>query len=232
MSARTCSRVALSSEDKRRLWSESGGYCQNPSCGRYLFAEGSDVNFAEMAHIIPASTGGPRDVPVEELPARERARHENIVVLCATCHTIVDKDPTSYHAGLMREWKQRHQDALERAFGTPTYASRPEARARIVPLLGTNRLVHRNYGPTPGEFSDTTSAQWRRHVRTTILPNNREIVRVLEVNRHLLTPDELDTLEEFALHVRELEYRHLLNDWTAGSSRFPEGVSSILKDEA
>ena len=124
MSARTCSRVALSNEDERRLWSESGGYCQNRACGRYLFADGSAVDFAEMAHIIPASTGGPRDVPAEEFPASERAQHDNIVVLCATCHTIVDKDPASYPARLMREWKEPHRDALERAFGTPTYSSR------------------------------------------------------------------------------------------------------------
>jgi hypothetical protein len=185
-----------------------------------------------MAHIIPASTGGPRDVPVETLSAEDRARHENVVMLCATCHTIVDKDPASYPAGLMRQWKQRHRDVLARAFGTPTYSSRRDARARIEPLLRQNRLIHERYGPKAGEFSDTTAARWRRHVRATIIPNHREILRVLQVNQHLLTSGERETLDQFALHVRELEYRHLLDDWTAGASRFPEAAGSLLEGEA
>jgi hypothetical protein len=128
----------------------------------------------------------------------------------------------------MRQWKQRHRDLLERALGTPTYSGRAQARRHIAPLLAANRLIHVRYAPRPGEFSDAAAEQWHRHLRATILPNNRIILRVLERNRHLLTADELDTVDMFALHVRELEYRHLLNDWTAGSTRFPDRLSSIL----
>jgi hypothetical protein len=228
MESRTCGRVALSTESKRRLWSESGGYCQNPSCARALFADGSDIDFAEMAPIIPATTHGRRDVPVDELSAQERAHHTNIVVLCANCHTVVDKDPDSHPAELMRKSKQRHKDLLERVLGTPRYSDRREARQHIAPLLEENGLIHRLYAPRPGAFSEAAAERWRGHMMARIIPNNRTIRRVLERNRHLLTGDELDTLAMFALHALELEHRHLLNDWTAESTRFPERMSSIL----
>ncbi len=226
-----CARIRLVTETKRRLWSESGGYCQNPSCTRYLFADGSEVDFAEMAHIIPASANGPRDVSVTDVPKEERAHHSNIVVLCAICHTVADKDPGTHPAELMHQWKERHRYLLERTLGTPSYSTRPEARKRVTPLLAANRLIYDRYGPKSGEFSDATASRWHRHVRGTILPNNREILRVLEMNRDLLRTDEADTINLFALHVRELEHRHLLNDWTAGSTRFPDELTSILDGE-
>jgi hypothetical protein len=228
VSSDRCGRVALTTETKRRLWSESAGYCLNPSCAQYLFADGSDADFAEMAHIIPASTGGPRDIPTSELSGMDRAHHSNIAVLCANCHTIVDKDPGAYPSGLMIEWKRRHQVLFEQVLGAPIYASRSAALDRIAPLLAANRLIYERYGPKNDEFSESKVEQWRRHVRDTIVPNNRTILRVLENNKALLLGDEAETVSLFQLHVREFEYRHILNDWTAGSSRFPEGMKSIL----
>ncbi len=52
-----CDRLRLSTETKRRLWAESGGYCQRPECPNYLFSDESGVDFAEMAHIVAATTG-------------------------------------------------------------------------------------------------------------------------------------------------------------------------------
>jgi hypothetical protein len=228
---RDCQRVSLTTDTKRRLWSESGGYCQNPSCAKPLFVDDSDTDFAEMAHIIPASAGGPRDVPMSNISPLERAHHRNIVVLCANCHTIVDKDPQRHPADLMTQWKERHQHLLEQAIGTPAYSSRRDTRASIAPLLAANKLIHQRYGPQAGEFSDSTAQQWTRHVRTTILPNSRAILRTLEKNRHLLSADEINTLDKFALHLLELEHRHLLGDWTAGSIRFPSAIECILEDD-
>jgi hypothetical protein len=228
VNSRTCGRVALSTESKRRLWSESGGYCQNPSCSNQLFVEGSNVDFAEMAHIISASTKGPRDVPVDHVSEQERAHPDNIVVLCANCHRVVDKDPESHPAELMREWKRRHKDLLEQALGTPRYSDRRQASQHIAPLLEESGQIHRRYAPRPGTFSEAAAEHWRRHLITTIIPNNRVILRVLNSNRHLLTRNEGHTVAMFALHARELEHRHLLNDWTAESSRFPERLNSIL----
>lgn len=216
---------------KRVLWSESGGYCQNPACAVLLFDGGSDVDFGELAHIVAATSGGPRDVLVAELSAERRAHHDNVVLLCANCHTVVDKAPERYPAEQMRQWKARHREKLKTAFGTPKFATRVEARAHVELLLAANRVVHRRYGPVDDEFSEERAALWRRHVIGTVIGNNAAVDRVLRVNRDLLTSAERDVVDLFAVHVREFEARHLLGDWSAGTLRFPKMMDRLFEED-
>lgn len=231
-SRKTCIRLPLTDVTKRRLWSESGGYCTNPECEAFLFDEAADIDFAEMAHIIAASSGGPRDVESAQLSAIGRAHHSNVVVLCANCHTRVDKAPDKYPAELLRQWKSRHEDTLRRVFGTPEFSTREEARAFVAPMLEANRTIFDRYSPISGEFSEARARQWHRHVRTTIVPNNAAIGRALKQNRTLLGPQERRVADIFEIHAMEFAARHLMNDWTAGSTRFPERMATILEGKA
>lgn len=90
-------RKHISAETKLRLFSAAAGHCQRPECLQPLFpAEmGGDKHIAEMAHVIPHGETGPR---YEERPAGEfeADAFENLVLLCPTCHTIIDKDPDGY----------------------------------------------------------------------------------------------------------------------------------------
>jgi hypothetical protein len=228
---KTCERLPLTDATKRRLWGESGGYCVNPGCEAVLFDENAEVDFAEMAHIIAASSGGPRDVDVSQLSRKERAHHTNVIVLCANCHTKIDKAPDTYPIELLKQWKTRHEDALQRVFGTPEFSTREAGRAFVAPLLEENRAIFAQYGPIPGEFSEARAGQWRRHLVATIVPNNSAIGRVLKQNRSLLGPQERRIADLFAIHALEFAARHLLNDWTAGSTRFPEGMDTIFEGE-
>ena len=223
-------RVPLDMRTKRRLWSESGGYCQNPTCANYLFPDDTDIDFAEMAHVIPASVGGPRDVHIAQVGTKERAGHGNIAVLCANCHTIVDKAPESYSADLLYSWKQRHIERLRIALGTPLFRTRASARSYIDPLLEANRLIHRTYVPDSDVYREGDPTLWQRHVRSNVIPNNREVLRILQNNRGLLRVDEAETLALFDLHVQQLESRHIFGDWSAGTQRFPSKMASILRD--
>ncbi|WP_435209418.1 hypothetical protein [Micromonospora sp. bgisy143] len=229
---KTCERLSLTDATKRRLWSESGGYCANPECATALFDDDADIDFAEMAHIVAASSGGPRDVDVAQLSKEQRAHHSNVVVLCANCHTKVDKAPGTYPIRLLQHWKARHEDTLRRVFGTPTFSTRYEARAFVNPLLDENRSIFLQYGPTPGDFSESRASQWRRHVARSIVPNNAVIDRVLKLNRSLLGQQERTVADLFSIHAAEFSARHLLNDWTAGSTRFPDGMEKIFEGEA
>lgn len=217
---------------KRVLWSESGGYCQDPKCATVLFANDSNIDFAEMAHIVAATTNGPRDMPVVTLSATERAHHSNIAVLCANCHTIVDKDPDSYPVAVIRQWKARHQKNLKIAFGTPEFATRKEARAYIKPLLDENRTIHALYGPKEGVFSEERAGLWRRHVVASVIANNAAVSRALKQNRNLLHDDEREIADQFAIHVDEFEARHLLHDWSAETLRFPHGMDKLFEGDA
>lgn len=225
----TC-RVSLSSYARRRLWSESAGFCHNPACQNYLFADEAETDFAEMAHVIPASPGGPRDVPVDQVSLTDRADHQNIVVLCANCHTMVDKTPDKHPADMMFAWKKHHVDQIQAIFGAPRFASRAEARQHIEPLMEANHTVHTRYGPTGDPYVTGNPELWQVHARSTIIPNNRKIQGILKANRHLLTQSEKRTAALFDLHVEQFENRHVLGDWTAGTERYPAAMQTMLED--
>ncbi|WP_121033049.1 hypothetical protein [Terracoccus luteus] len=226
-----CDRLTLKAETKRRLWAESGGYCQRPDCRSFLFPDDGDIDFAEMAHIVAATTGGARDVPKEQMSEADRAHHSNIAVLCANCHTWVDKDPVNHPVQLMRAWKAGHRSDLERALGTPRFLDRQAARAYIEPVIAENQTIFETYGPLDDDFSDDRAHQWRTHAVRRLVPNNAKLVRALAVNRHLLTPEERSTADKFSLHQDEFAARHVLGDYATGTSRFPEGMDEILKDD-
>ncbi|MFC8535269.1 HNH endonuclease [Streptomyces sp. NPDC057249] len=231
MTTSSTKRVRLSQPAKDVLWSESGGHCQNPGCRVDLHAFVDQAHVAELAHIIPASTNGPRATEGADLTETERADPTNILVLCPTCHTMIDKGPSQYPAEILRRWKERSQQARAIAFGVPVFASRAEARAAIEPLLGANRAVFQLYGPLDDVFDDTRADQWSRHVVDTVIPNNRTLLRFLQSNRGFLTASEKETVDIFAIHVQQLEERHLEGTWTPGSTRFPEEIESIMKGD-
>ena len=96
------SRKAIPTEIKLRLFADSAGHCQNPDCLQPLYpAEiGGDKHIAEMAHVIPHGEKGPRH---EERPAEgfEAESFENLILLCPTCHTVIDKAPDGYSLSLI-----------------------------------------------------------------------------------------------------------------------------------
>lgn len=223
-------RLALTRTTKDRLWSESGGHCQNPNCRADLHGLSDESHVAEFAHIIPAQFAGPRSEESPHLSDSERARQENILVLCPTCHTLVDKSPGIYTVDVLRVWKTDSIASRALAHGTPTFTSRVDARSEISTLMDENSAIFSLYGPRQDEFDDDRSEQWRRHMGSTILPNNRRILAILEGSFSLLNPSERRTLAVFRIHLKELEERHTQNNWTPGSTRFPSAMTTILGD--
>lgn len=224
-------RLNLAQWVRNQMWAESGGHCQNPACRVDLLSLVKRKQIGELAHIIPASEGGPRAEDGLMLTEQERALPENIVLLCPTCHTVIDTAPDEYPPDVLHEWKRLSQEARAIAHGTPVFASRSSARAVVEPLLGANRAIFEQYGPAQDVFDDTRADQWRKQVKATILPNSSELVRLLAANRHLLTPGENATVHLFALHIQQLEDRHMRGDWTPGSIRFPLEMNTIFKDQ-
>jgi hypothetical protein len=62
---------------------------------------------AEMCHIRARRKNGPRYDPT--LSAKERDGFDNLLLLCPTCHTLVDKDLKMYPSGALQQIKARHE---------------------------------------------------------------------------------------------------------------------------
>lgn len=230
----SCSRgaAAPNPHTQRKLFSASAGYCQNPACYRELFIdlpEGKGIHVAEIAHVFAANDQGPRAKP--ELSAEERGAFENLILLCSTCHTIVDKAPESYPDSLILGWKREHANKLQALFGVNRFENRGDARKVIESTLRENRAIFEQYGPHIEEAKIPESGaaeRWARKMLTKIIPNNRKILAQLDANTHLLTPEEIEVLEQYRQHIDDLEARHL-NHYQEGASQFPSGMDNILK---
>jgi hypothetical protein len=228
-----CSRGAASPDahTQRRLFAASAGYCQNPGCANELFvnASGESFHIAEMAHVFAANDGGPRAKPT--LTQEERGAFENLVVLCANCHTMVDKAPDAFTNSMMLLWKREHANKLQGLFGAVRFDNRTAARLVVEPLLVQNLAVFQQYGPHIEAALNPESGaaeQWKRKMLTRILPNNRRVLAVLDANRHLLDDGEKITLERFRQHIDDLEAFHI-EGIRQDASRFPDDLAKILE---
>jgi hypothetical protein len=228
-----CSRGRASPDKytQLRLFADSGGFCQNPSCPAVLFVDvGTErLHIAEMAHVMAAADRGPR--AKASLSPEQRGSYENLILLCPTCHTIVDKAPQEFPEKKLLEWKKSHRARITTLFGAVEYQSRSEARQAIIPALAENGAIFRTSGPDNDYRFDPESELadvWKRKVVSTILPNNRKILAIADANRRHLTEVERGVLELFRQHVNDLEHKHLGTDRASLASRFPDGMNTIL----
>ncbi|OKS86120.1 SAVED domain-containing protein [Mucilaginibacter polytrichastri] len=81
-------RPGIKEPDKMRLWVRSGGRCA--ICNKYLLDLEYDVSIGEMAHIVGWSKAKKSPRGDAELALDERNIVDNLVLLCADHHKIVD----------------------------------------------------------------------------------------------------------------------------------------------
>lgn len=214
-----------------RLVAAAGGHCERPLCQTgflwHELADGSAVRLGEVAHIVAASAEGPRgDAQADD---DDLVAYTNLMLLCPTCHTIVDGAPDEYTADILRGWKIEHESRVTGILGVARYESRDQARQHLVRLLEENRVVWERYGPeSPEAWRPETAVTWSTEVKDVILPNSTRIERLLEVNAHLLRPDEERTAAEFSAHSRALAQRHLAGVVNPAASRFPAALNTVF----
>jgi hypothetical protein len=227
--------VAISADVQRLLLARSGGHCANPGCRADLFPDirgGRVATVQEMAHIIAESEAGPRGSG--DLPQSERDEYENIMLLCPTCHTLVDKMKLSdlYDEELLTEWKRQHEQRISNAVDVPQLASRDELIDRVRELMRENRVWWETYGPESPAADDLMSEAprlWLREVRRVLIPNNWAIIRLIERNRDYLTDDELDVAARFKLHADAFAAKHLSGETDPYAPRFPREMDDVFK---
>lgn len=218
---------------RRKLWASSGGFCGKPDCHADLFPffeSGEITNIEELAHIIGQKKKGPRgDNP---LPLSERDEFQNMILLCPTCHTIIDKNPKLYPDDTVKQWKANHEERIVSIFQVPKFDSRGEAKMYLKPLLAENKAIFDNYGPHSKNaiFNQmATELMWEKIAIQKILPNNRKIESVVEQNQDLLKGNEFGLFIEFKLHREGFEYNKISGDVNSTVLTFPSGFENIFE---
>jgi hypothetical protein len=224
--------MAISEKVKKRLWAYSGGFCAKPDCHAELFPffeNGAITNIEELAHIIGQKKNGPRGD--NSMPLDERDEFENIVLLCPTCHTIIDKNPDLFPETTIIKWKANHESSIRKLFVGQKFNSRKEIRDYLKPLFAENKSIFENYGPFSENAKDdqlATELMWKSLAVEKILPNNRKIENVIEINQHLLEGSEFCDFIKFKLHREGFEYNKISGDVNATVPTFPKDFENIF----
>jgi SEC-C motif len=128
--------MAASDRSRKLLWGRAANRCSFPGCEVAMSSElslsGAAVVFGEEAHIVGSKPGSARHDPGY---GHDLDDYENLILLCPTHHTQVDKDAPRFSVELLRLMKDRHEQRLS----VSTSASTP----RVSNLPRHGRLVDR-----------------------------------------------------------------------------------------
>ncbi|MFE4975519.1 HNH endonuclease [Kitasatospora sp. NPDC056651] len=226
-------RPSLGQDADRALFAESAGTCL--ICNNTLFPSDpkrmKSISIAERAHVVAHSDDGPRADP--GMPQDLRDDPSNLVLLCPSCHTKADKDPESHPADVLLRAKAARRNAISLIGGTPCFSSRAESRRAVGKLLLKNRVAFREMGPNSEDgavASDEHATLWSECVLREIVPNNRLIVAIVEINEDLAADEEIEIAELLRHHTDALENKHLGRLLAGPAPRFPEQAELLFKD--
>lgn len=110
-------RKKPSEADRRHIIGMSGGCCN--ICQQSLFIDGEFGEHARLgddAHIISASSVGPRGD--ETISPSSRAKARNLILLCKTCHSKVDQQPLEFPAHRLVEIRDKHYQWVQQSLGS------------------------------------------------------------------------------------------------------------------
>ena len=101
----------LSDRDACLLWGRAGGHCSNPVCRKPITKFLNSLligNAGQRAHIVARKVSGPRGD--RDRSPQLAAALANHILLCESCHTAVDSNPSQFPESMLLEWKRKHEE--------------------------------------------------------------------------------------------------------------------------
>lgn len=221
--------MAVAEKDIKKLWGLAAGRCSKPGCEaeciRFLDANDPTV-VGEMAHVIAKKPDGPRGVPEGGDDS-----YENLILLCPTHHTEIDKAPNEFFpAETIIRWKTDHEQRVRNSFLSPRFSRREELAVAIKRLLISNKGTWQHYGPDSEEATRNPLSNmhtvWELRKLDTIVPNNRRIIRMIETNKELFDIKDYEICAQFVEHAEGFE-RNCYSR-TEGVPRFPVDFEMVI----
>jgi len=118
--------MAIKESTMKRLFGMSRNQCAMPDCKGQIII--GDVVVGEICHIRARRKGGPRFDAC--LTTKQKNEFQNLVLLCGTCHKLVDSSPDEYTA----EWLQAVKKAHEHQTPEPVELSQADAQRAMLIL--------------------------------------------------------------------------------------------------
>ncbi len=229
-------------KDIKLLWGLAAARCSFPSCRRSLVLERTSADptttIGEMAHIVAHSTaqGAPRSDPHFDDALRDS--YDNLILLCDTHHTTVDKQPNTFTIVDLRTWKSDHEKWVsENLREQMTHITFVELEVVAKAILASGTPTEGSYTVTPPKDKmDRNELKKTRHLVTLGLANARVVEQF--VSSFAATqpsfPDELkagfvaEYNARFAAGLRGDSLFEALRDFsTAGSRDFQRQAAGL-----
>ena len=206
--------MAITEKAIKLLWSNAAGRCSFTGCPEKLTVEQA-AHFApytlgEMAHIKGKRRGSNRydETQTDE----QRDSYENLILLCPTHHTLIDKPENegTSTVDILMEMKITHEKDISERLATEKISGIEELKDKIAIYLAENRQAWIQYGPLSENaqkkpHSNEIYAVWLSERLSTIVPNNRIIFGLLESYRSLFPRPQQAIVSQFLAHAKSYE---------------------------
>ena len=159
----------------------------NPGCQTNLIIDGNNIGI--MAHIVEHHDGG--DVSFE-----------NLLLLCANCHKMVDEDRETYPIELLLIWKDNRNKEIAELF-EKWYSSFEKLQEVVVPILERNGQIFDSYGPEHEVAHAPEHHELWLQFEHEVIANNRRLELLLRKNVNLLHKENQEIVNQFIAHAKE-----------------------------
>ena len=222
--------MAISETDIKRLWGKAAGLCSHPDCNTdclpFLDLDDPTV-VGEMAHVIAKKQKGPRGKA-----GGGDDTYANLILLCPTHHTIVDKAPEGrFTEEMLLQWKADHERSVERSLASPIFPERDVLATYIQNLLIENKTCWSTYGPESKEAKRNPNSSaghiWQFRKLSFVVPNNRKIILAIHANKHHFDASEYAIACQFVEHAEGFESN--CTNPVEGVPRFPNAFGELFE---
>ncbi len=221
--------MAIGSVDTKILWGRAGGRCSKPGCDEDLtsLVETGHYLVGEMAHII-----GNKPTAARGTPEGGSDAYDNLILLCPTHHTHIDKSPEgTYSVELLHDWKRNHEALINSAGKATKFEDFNQVRIAVARILASNKAIFDSVGPGSSTAQADPSSNayliWELRRIDRILPNNQKILNILDANIELIEDmSVIRVIESFRVHTESYEKHvyHRLDSYQL----FPDGFSEVF----
>lgn len=225
--------MAIPEKDIKKLWGLAAGRCSKPGCEeeciKFLNSYDPTV-IGEMAHVIARKPDGPRGLTIGG-----EDTYENLILLCPTHHTEIDRAPEGiFTAEIIYGWKRRHEERVRNSFLSPHFPDAQRLAIEIKRLLVKNKITWERYGPDSEEARRNPLSNlheiWTLRKLDTIVPNNRRIIRMIEQNEEHFNISDYRICAQFIEHAEGFERNCYVR--TEGVPRFPIEFEKVIDSYA
>lgn len=203
--------MGITDKTRKMLWTRAGNRCA--MCRRVLVnartPNDDESVVGQECHIVSPARKGPRQDPA--YPIDRLNAYENLIVLCAVHHKVVDDQPNQYTADELRRVKAEHEAWVERSleadnepvhvgWGFRRDGKGPDFLLRMATgkelsdlLIGSDALL-----PDHDEVSDQGEAELVGDLL-------QEVRDLLDIGRELEPRERVETGLYLDAMIRELE---------------------------